>query len=94
MAVAIVYYAGPNTEQRFQLISPGSVLSVTVWIIASMAFGYYVRNFASYSAMFGSIGMVIALLLYLYLTAGVLLFGAEINAVIDHRTAGKRPLAE
>jgi membrane protein len=87
MAVAIVYYAGPNTEQRFQLISPGSVLSVTVWIIASMAFGYYVRNFASYSAMFGSIGMVIALLLYLYLTAGVLLFGAEINAVIDHPDA-------
>lgn len=93
--VAVVYYAGPNRDQEFRLISPGSVLSVAVWMIASVVFGFYLSNFASYSAMFGSIGTMIALMLYLYISAGVLLFGAEVNAAIEHHDhARKRPLAE
>jgi membrane protein len=61
------------------------VLSVTVWSGASLAFSYYVQNFASYDVMFGSIGAVIVLLAYIHLSISVLLFGAEINAVIEQQ---------
>ncbi len=86
LAVAMVYHFLPNVQHRFQLISAGSVLSVMVWIGASLAFGYYVQNFADYSVMYGSIGAVIVLLLYLYLSVAVLLFGAEVNAAIEQHS--------
>lgn len=83
LAVAIVYYAAPNVRHPFQFISPGSMLAVTVWIVASLGFSFYVQNFADYSAMYGSIGTIIVLLLYFYISAAVLLFGAEVNAVVE-----------
>ncbi|WP_181373137.1 YihY/virulence factor BrkB family protein [Massilia glaciei] len=83
LALAVVYHAGPNVHHRFRLISAGSVLSVGVWVAISLAFEFYVQNFANYNVMYGSIGTVIALLLYLYILAAVLLFGAEVNAVIE-----------
>lgn len=83
LAVAVVYYVAPNVKRRFRLITPGSVLSVTVWIAASLGFSFYVQNFANYSAMYGSIGTIIVLLLYFFISAAVLLFGAEVNAVIE-----------
>ncbi|GAC1406985.1 MAG: YihY/virulence factor BrkB family protein [Burkholderiaceae bacterium] len=85
--VATVYYAAPNVDHQFQIVSVGSALSVTAWITGSIGFSYYVDHFSSYSVMYGSIGAVIVLLFYLYLSAAVLLFGAEINAVIE-RNAG------
>jgi len=89
LAVSVVYYLGPNVRQRFQFITPGAILSVVVWIVASIAFGYYVRNFADYSATYGSIGAVVILMFYFYLSAVVLLFGAEINAVIRNHREGR-----
>ena len=63
-----------------------------MWIIASLGFGYYVKTFADYNAMYGSIGAIIVLLLYFYISAAVLLLGAEMNAVIEHMSAdGKNP---
>ncbi|MDB5982905.1 MAG: Ribonuclease [Pseudomonas sp.] len=92
MAVALIYYVMPDVEQQFRFISPGSVLAVVVWIIASLGFGYYVKTFANYSAMYGSIGAIIVLLLYFYISAAVLLLGAEMNAVIEHMSSeGKNP---
>lgn len=82
IAVAAIYYALPNAHQRFRFITPGSVISVVIWILASIAFGYYVRNFGNYGATYGSIGAIIILLFYFFLSAAVLLFGAEINAVV------------
>jgi membrane protein len=91
--VAIIYYVGPNVRQEFQLISPGAVISVLVWVGGSLAFDYYVRNFADYSAMYGSVGAIIVLLLYFYISAAVLLFGAELNAAIaQYGPEGKPPL--
>ncbi|MBC7414997.1 MAG: YihY/virulence factor BrkB family protein [Herminiimonas sp.] len=87
VGVASVYYAAPNVAHRFQLLSVGSALSVTAWITGSIGFSYYVEHFSSYSVIYGSLGAVIVLLLYLYLSAAVLLFGAEINAVIAHNAA-------
>lgn len=90
--VAMIYYVTPNVEQKFRFITPGSVLAVVVWIAASVGFGLYARNFGNFQLFYGSIGAVIILLLYFYISAAVLLFGAEINAVVEHAsTKGKDP---
>lgn len=78
-SVALMYYVMPDVKQKFRFITPGSVLAVVVWIIASLGFGYYVKTFADYNAMYGSIGAIIVLLLYFYISAAVLLLGAEMN---------------
>lgn len=92
LAVAVVYYVAPDVEQDFRFISPGATLCVIVWILASLAFNYYVTSFADYNATYGSIGTIIVLLTYFFISAAVLLFGAEINAVIEHNsTEGKDP---
>jgi len=84
LAVALMYYLMPDVDQRFRFLTPGAVLAVVVWILASMGFAYYVTNFADYNAMYGSIGAIIILLLYFYISSAVLLLGAEMNAVIEH----------
>jgi len=92
VAVALIYYVMPDVEQKFRFITPGSVLAVVVWILASLGFGFYVKTFADYNAMYGSIGAIIVLLLYFYISAAVLLLGAEMNAVIEHmHSEGKNP---
>ena len=87
VAVALIYYVMPDVKQEFRFITPGSVLAVVVWIMASLGFGYYVKTFADYNAMYGSIGAIIVLLLYFYISAAVLLLGAEMNAVVEHMSA-------
>jgi membrane protein len=87
VAVALMYYVMPDVKQTFRFITPGSVLAVVVWIVASLGFAYYVKTFADYNAMYGSIGAIIVLLLYFYISAAVLLLGAEMNAVIEHMSA-------
>jgi membrane protein len=82
MAVTMIYFMLPNVEHRFKLFSLGSVLTVLLWIVASIGFQFWLRNFAEYNVTYGSIGAVIILLTYLYLLAVVLLFGAELNSVI------------
>ena len=92
VAVALIYYVMPDVKQQFRFITPGSVLAVVVWIVASLGFAYYVKTFADYNAMYGSIGAIIVLLLYFYISAAVLLLGAEMNAVIEHMSnEGKDP---
>jgi membrane protein len=90
---AIVYYAAPNVEvRRFRWITPGAVVGVTLWIVASVAFFVYVSNFSSYSATYGAFAGAVVLLVWLWLTDVVLLFGAELNAVVDVRRARHLPL--
>jgi membrane protein len=92
LAVAIVYYVTPNVEQDFRFITPGSVLAVLIWVLASLGFTYYVSNFGNFGATYGSLGAVIVLLLYFFISSAVLLFGAEVNAVIEHHAPeGKDP---
>ncbi|MFJ3481981.1 YihY/virulence factor BrkB family protein [Pseudomonas sp. NPDC090202] len=94
VAVAIMYYVMPDVKQTFRFITPGSVLAVVVWIIASLGFAYYVKTFADYNAMYGSIGAIIVLLLYFYISSAVLLLGAEMNAVIEHMSAEGKDAGE
>ncbi|MGV6475805.1 YihY/virulence factor BrkB family protein [Azotobacter vinelandii] len=92
LVVAVIYYVAPDVEQRFRFITPGSVLAVLVWIATSLGFGFYVGNFGNYDATYGSVGAIIVMLLYFFISAAVLLFGAELNAVIEHRhPEGKDP---
>lgn len=87
LILALVYYLFPNTKQPFKLITPGALIAVIVWIAASLGFSFYVRNFGSYSATYGALAAVIVLLFYFYISAAVLLFGAEVNAEIYREVA-------
>jgi len=84
LGFAFLFYFGPNVEQRFRFITPGSILGVIVLTLASLAFRYYVSNFGNYNATYGSIGTVIVLMLWLYITGLVFLVGSEVNVVIEH----------
>jgi membrane protein len=87
LVVAIVYYVAPDVDEPFRFVSPGAVLCVIGWLAASLGFSYYVSNFATYGAVYGSLSAVIVLLLEFFISASVLLLGAEVNAVIYHRTS-------
>ncbi len=89
---AIVYYASPNAEVRhFRWITPGAVVGVLLWIVASVLFFLYVSNFSSYSATYGAFAGAVILLVWLWVTNLALLFGAELNAVVDLRRAKYLP---
>jgi len=89
LIIALIYYLGPNIDQPFRYVTPGSLSAVVVWIVASLLFTAYVDNFGNYGATYGSLGGMIVLLLYVFVSAAVLLLGAEINAAI-HPAHGPR----
>lgn len=93
VAVAVaVYYMAPDVEKSFRFITPGATLAVIVWIAASAGLNVTISHFANYNATYGSIGAIIVLLLYFFISSAVLLFGAQINAVIEHHSPqGKNP---
>ncbi len=95
LVIACLYYFLPDVEQDFRFITPGSVFAVVVWAIASEAFSLYVRHLGRYDAIYGTLGGVIVLLLWIWISALVILVGAEINAVLEHASPeGKRPGAK
>ncbi len=85
--VAAVYRYAPDRENaRWVWLSAGSALATLLILAATVGFGFYVSNFGSYNATYGSLGAVIVLLTWLNLSAYILLFGAELNAEIEHQT--------
>ena len=87
LGIALVYYLAPAVEQSWRWVTPGSVVALVLWLAMSFGLRQYVSRFANYTATYGSIGGVILLMLWLYLTGVVLLIGAEINAEIEHAAA-------
>lgn len=83
IGVGLVYQLAPNTRQRWRWFTPGAVLALVLWLGMSFGLRLYVQHFANYNATYGSIGGVILLMLWLYLTSVVLLLGAEVNAEIE-----------
>ena len=82
--VAMLYYVAPNVKQpRMRWVSPGGIVAVLIWIAASVGFGFYVANFGSYNATYGSLGGVVIFLMWLWLTNIALLFGAEFDAELE-----------
>ncbi len=91
LAFSMIYKFAPDVEQKFAFVTPGSVAGVGLLVLASVGFAIYTRNFADYSATYGSIGAVIILMLWLYVAGLVILMGSEVNALIEHYSPkGKR----
>jgi membrane protein len=79
--IAVLYWASPNVKQPgFRWISPGSILAVAIWIVASAAFAFYVANFGSYNKTYGSLAGVIIFLVWMWLSNVAILLGAEFDA--------------
>ena len=92
LAVALIYYYAPDAVQEWVWITPGSLLATTLWLLISLGFKFYVSHFTSYNATYGTIGGVIVLMLWFYLSALAVLVGAELNAEIEHASPyGKDP---
>lgn len=84
LGLGVLYRYGPNRRGfRLNWITPGAVLVVVCWLGVSAAFSVYVTNFASYNEVYGSLGAVIALLMWFYLTAYLILLGAALNMALD-----------
>ena len=85
---ATLYRIGPSREDaRWEWITPGSLFAAVSWLLLTTGFGYYLADFADYGASYGSLGAVVALLTWMYLSAYVFIIGAEINSEIEHQTA-------
>lgn len=93
-AFALSYYFAPDVEQRFKWISPGSVVAVVLWLVFSLLFSFYVNNFGSYNATYGSLAGIIILLLYIYYSSFIVLVGAELNQVIEEHIPGGKDEGE
>ncbi|MGF1473724.1 MAG: YihY/virulence factor BrkB family protein [Rubrobacteraceae bacterium] len=87
--LSIVYRYGPNTGQRFRSVMVGAAFAVVAWAVVSIGFSIYLANFADYGVTYGSLGAAVGLLLYLYLSASIVLVGAEVNAAIYYRPADR-----
>lgn len=77
---ATLYYFGPYRRQRWRYVWRGAVLATVLWLLTTSGFAWYVRNIASYNAMYGSVGAGIALLVWMYLISAIALIGCEFNA--------------
>ncbi len=81
LVFAGLYYLAPNLKIKYVTVMPGAIFASVGWIIVSLGFSFYVNNFGNYSATYGSIGGIIVLMIWLYLSAMLILIGGEINAL-------------
>jgi membrane protein len=97
---ALYRYAPSRAVPRWRWVSRGAAIATAVWLIGSIGFSIYVSNFASYNETYGSIGAVIILLMWFWLSAFIALLGVELNAEMEQQTARDtttgpaRPLGE
>ena len=101
LALALLYRFAPSrAEAKWRWITPGSLLAAGLWLAASLAFSFYVSNFGSYDAAYGTLGGVVVALLWFYLSAYAVILGAELNAELelqtrrDSTTSPVRPMGE
>jgi membrane protein len=101
VGLAVLYRYGPDREEaRWRWTSPGAIVAATIWLIGSIAFSVYTANFAKYNETYGSLGAVVVLMLWLYLSSLSVIIGAELNAELERQTARDtttgppRPLGE
>ncbi len=89
LAVSVIYYVAPSIHKRWKFLNYGSITASILIIFATNLFSYYISNFMSYNKLYGSIGTIIALMVWLYLIALILIIGFEINVSLDHAKAKK-----
>lgn len=87
VGLAVIYrYAPDRADPKWRWVSPGAVVATILWIVGSIAFSVYVRNFGSYNETYGTLGAAIILLMWLWLSTFIVLLGAEINSEMEHQT--------
>ncbi len=91
VVIALIYRLAPNREEPARRwLTPGSLVATVVWVAATFAFAFYVRNFGGFNATYGALGAVIIFLMWLYLSCYILLLGAELNAVLERKIGRSR----
>lgn len=100
-AAATLYRYGPDRKKaKWEWITPGSILAAALWLFLTLGFGFYVSRFGNYNKTYGSLATVVILVTWMYLSAYVFLFGAELNSELEHQTAkdttegAPRPMGE
>jgi membrane protein len=83
--MALVYYFGPNRKQSFRGVFPGAVLATVLWLVSTLAVGWYLRDIANYNVLYGGVGAGLALLVWSYVLSVITLFGCAYNAVNERR---------
>jgi YihY family inner membrane protein len=93
---ALLYWAAPNAKQKFRWITPGGVLAIAIWLVASACFAFYVANFSSYPKTYGSLAGLIVFLVWVWMSNVAILLGAELNAELERgrAIAGGAPQSE
>jgi membrane protein len=87
LGLAVVYRFAPDRQPaRWRWVTPGSLIAASLWLIGSVLFAFYVRNWGSYGKTYGALGGVVILLMWFYLSAYVIILGAEINAEVERQT--------
>ena len=90
--IGLLYYFGPDAEQDWVWITPGAIAATVLWLVISLLFKLYVANFTDYEGSYGTVGGVIVVLLWFYVSGIAILAGAELNAEIEHASPyGKAP---
>lgn len=94
LILAILFWASPNAKHGFQWVSPGGIIAVVLWLIASGLFAAYVANFSHYNKTYGSLAGIIIFLIWMWISNVAILFGAEFNAELERgrAVAGGHPL--
>ena len=85
LGLELLYFTAPNRPMRWRLMTPGAVFALLAWLLISYSFKWYVTRIANYTLTYGSLGSVIVLMLWLYLTSIAILIGGEINGLRDRR---------
>jgi membrane protein len=90
--IGLIFYFGPDADQDWSWITPGAVAATTLWLVVSLLFKLYIANFTDYESSYGTVGGVIVVLLWFYVSGIAILVGAELNAEIEHASPyGKAP---
>jgi YihY family inner membrane protein len=84
---ALLYWAAPNAKQKFRWVTPGGILAIVIWLVASAGFAFYVANFGSYNKTYGSLAALIIFLVWLWISNIAILLGAELNAELERGRA-------
>jgi membrane protein len=89
--IGLIYYFGPDADQDWAWITPGAVVATVLWLLVSLLFKLYVANFTDYEGSYGSVGAVMVVLLWFYVSGIAILTGAELNSEIEHASPHGRP---